>query len=108
MPEKTTAEMKRTLGVTGLTMNAMALIAPGAFLWLSFAGQAAYGPQDSQGVEAHAEPFAHAPGELCEGFGVFGRHRQPRRLDEEEPIASPSDVPRDFAVPWNLERHLIG
>jgi basic amino acid/polyamine antiporter, APA family len=43
MPEKTTAEMKRTLGVTGLTMNAMALIAPGAFLWLSFAGQAAYG-----------------------------------------------------------------
>jgi hypothetical protein len=41
MPEKTTAEMKRTLGVTGLTMNAMALIAPGAFLWLSFAGQAA-------------------------------------------------------------------
>jgi APA family basic amino acid/polyamine antiporter len=43
MPENTTTEMKRTLGVTGLTMNAMALIAPGAFLWLSFAGQAAYG-----------------------------------------------------------------
>ncbi len=43
MPEKTTAEMKPTLGLTGLTMNAMALIAPGAFLWLTFAGQAAYG-----------------------------------------------------------------
>jgi len=36
-------EMKPTLGLTGLTMNAMALIAPGAFLWLTFAGQAATG-----------------------------------------------------------------
>src|SRR5215475_7487880 len=36
-------EMKPTLGLTGLTMNAMALIAPGAFLWLTFAGQAAAG-----------------------------------------------------------------
>jgi amino acid transporter len=31
--------MKPTLGLTGLTMNAMALIAPGAFLWLTFAAQ---------------------------------------------------------------------
>jgi amino acid transporter len=38
-----TSEMKQTLGLTGLTMNAMALIAPGAFLWLTFAGQAAAG-----------------------------------------------------------------
>ena len=30
-----TGEMKKTLGLTGLTMNAMALIAPGAFLWLN-------------------------------------------------------------------------
>jgi amino acid transporter len=37
------AEMKSTVGLTGLTMNAMALIAPGAFLWLTFAGQAAAG-----------------------------------------------------------------
>jgi len=37
------ATMKPTLGLTGLTMNAMALIAPGAFLWLTFAGQAAAG-----------------------------------------------------------------
>ncbi len=29
-------EMQKTLGLTGLTMNAMALIAPGAFLWLTF------------------------------------------------------------------------
>jgi len=43
MPEKTTAEMKSTLGLTGLTMNAMALIAPGAFLWLTFFIQATTG-----------------------------------------------------------------
>lgn len=30
-----------TLGVVGLTVNAMALIAPGAFLWITFAVQAA-------------------------------------------------------------------
>ena len=35
--------MKKTLGLTGLTMNAMALIAPGAFLWLTFVVQAGYG-----------------------------------------------------------------
>src|SRR5258707_1663220 len=35
--------MKKTLGLTGLTMNAMALIAPGAFLWLTFQMQSAYG-----------------------------------------------------------------
>jgi len=35
--------MKTTLGLTGLTMNAMALIAPGAFLWLTFVMQAGMG-----------------------------------------------------------------
>ncbi|HVU33972.1 MAG TPA: APC family permease [Opitutaceae bacterium] len=35
--------MKPTLGLTGLTINAMALIAPGAFLWLTFQIQSLYG-----------------------------------------------------------------
>ena len=43
MADKNTAEMKATLGLTGLTMNAMALIAPGAFLWLTFLIQATTG-----------------------------------------------------------------
>jgi APA family basic amino acid/polyamine antiporter len=43
MAEKSTSEMKPTLGLTGLTMNAMALIAPGAFLWLTFFIQATTG-----------------------------------------------------------------
>ena len=34
---------KATLGLTGLTSNAMALIAPGAFLWLTFQMQSLYG-----------------------------------------------------------------
>lgn len=34
-------ELKKTLNLTGVTMNAMALIAPGAFLWLTFQMQAA-------------------------------------------------------------------
>ena len=35
--------LKPTLGLTGLTANAAALIAPGAFLWLTFAEQSTYG-----------------------------------------------------------------
>jgi len=38
-----TPTMQPTLGLTGLTMNAMALIAPGAFLWLTFFIQATTG-----------------------------------------------------------------
>src|SRR5690349_6406790 len=37
------ATSKATLGLTGLTSNAMALIAPGAFLWLTFQIQSLYG-----------------------------------------------------------------
>jgi hypothetical protein len=33
-------ESTGTLGLTGLTVNAMALIAPGAFLWLTYEEQA--------------------------------------------------------------------
>jgi basic amino acid/polyamine antiporter, APA family len=38
--EASSGEMKRTLSLTGLTINAMALIAPGAFLWTTFQSQA--------------------------------------------------------------------
>lgn len=40
-----------TLGLAGLTSNAMALIAPGAFLWLTFFIQSSYGaPMAAQGM----------------------------------------------------------
>ncbi|HXY38488.1 MAG TPA: APC family permease, partial [Vicinamibacteria bacterium] len=42
---------RTSLGLTGLTSNAMALIAPGAFLWLTFFIQCAYGaPLAAQGM----------------------------------------------------------
>jgi APA family basic amino acid/polyamine antiporter len=43
MADNTEVTMQKTLGLTGLTMNAMALIAPGAFLWLTFVIQAGTG-----------------------------------------------------------------
>ena len=43
MADSEQVEMKPTLGLTGLTMNAMALIAPGAFLWLTFVIQGTTG-----------------------------------------------------------------
>jgi len=43
MADNPEVQMKPTVGLTGLTMNAMALIAPGAFLWLTFVGQGTAG-----------------------------------------------------------------
>jgi len=40
--EAAAPKMKASLGLTGVTVNAMALIAPGAFLWITFAVQAGY------------------------------------------------------------------
>jgi len=39
--------MKKTLGLTGVTVNAMALIAPGAFLWITYQVQASNTGGDS-------------------------------------------------------------
>ncbi|CAA7601685.1 Amino acid/polyamine transporter I [Acididesulfobacillus acetoxydans] len=48
--------MKKTLGLTGVTVNAMALIAPGAFLWLTYQVQAAQ--VDTAGKTTGADMFA--------------------------------------------------
>src|SRR5712671_3782574 len=51
MAAETPTKPPSTLGLTGLTSNAMALIAPGAFLWLTFFIQSAYGaPLAAQGM----------------------------------------------------------
>jgi amino acid transporter len=42
MAESAEPKMVPTLGLTGVTVNAMALIAPGAFLWITFVVQAGY------------------------------------------------------------------
>jgi basic amino acid/polyamine antiporter, APA family len=41
MSDQTAGQMKRTLTLTGITVNAMSFIAPGAFLWTTFQLQAA-------------------------------------------------------------------
>ena len=49
--EASGAGKKTTLGLTGLTINAMALIAPGAFLWLTYTMQSQLGaPMAGQGM----------------------------------------------------------
>src|SRR5213594_3843451 len=48
MPEQ--AIVKPTLGLTGVTVNAMALIAPGCFLWTTFQLQAAATAPDGSSV----------------------------------------------------------
>jgi len=52
MPESSEAKMKPTLGLTGVTVNAMALIAPGAFLWITFVVQAGYAYPSGMGMWA--------------------------------------------------------
>jgi len=44
------AQVKPTLGLTGVTVNAMALIAPGAFLWITYQLQAAATAPDGSSV----------------------------------------------------------
>jgi amino acid transporter len=50
MAQATTTTVKPTLGLTGVTMNAMALIAPGAFLWTTYQLQAAATAPDGSTV----------------------------------------------------------
>lgn len=47
MTDEKAPQVQATLGLTGLTSNAMALIAPGAFLWLTFYIQAITGAAGS-------------------------------------------------------------
>ncbi len=50
MAEAGSGNVKSTLGLTGVTMNAMALIAPGAFLWITYQLQAAATAPDGSSV----------------------------------------------------------
>ncbi len=80
MADKTTSsEMKPTLGLTGLTMNAMALIAPGAFLWLTFAIQGGHGQYRSVHVDRNCDRASALSGHrglLCGTGEALSRHRQ--------------------------------
>ncbi len=58
--------MKKTLGLTGVTVNAMALIAPGAFLWMTFQLQAAN--VDSSGGSTAADMWTGIVAALVVAF----------------------------------------
>jgi len=67
MSDKTnTTGMKKTLGLTGVTVNAMALIAPGAFLWITFQLQAAN--IDSSGASTAPDMWTGIIGALIVAF----------------------------------------
>ena len=61
-----TTGMKKTLGLTGVTMNAMALIAPGAFLWITYQLQAAN--LDSTGASTAPDMWTGIIGALIVAF----------------------------------------
>ena len=79
MAQDEAPKMQPTLGLTGLTMNAMALIAPGAFLWLTFFIQASAGNYRPADVGWDRPRALTMPGyrRLLRGNGqALPRHRQ--------------------------------
>ena len=79
MADNSEVTMKPTLGLTGLTMNAMALIAPGAFLWLTFVAQGTAGATGAGYVGGHRPGPAALPGDrrMLRGDGqALSRHGQ--------------------------------
>jgi amino acid transporter len=90
---------KATLGLTGVTVNAMALIAPGAFLWITYQLQAAATAPDGSSVASDMWPgimlalllcflTAYSYGELARiypeaGFGSCYYFAEKAFLDRE-------------------------
>src|ERR1043165_7464080 len=66
MSEQSSTGMKKTLGLTGVTINAMALIAPGAFLWITYQLQAAN--VDSAGNSTAGDMWTGIVGALIIAF----------------------------------------
>ncbi len=64
--QSSTTGMKKTLGLTGVTVNAMALIAPGAFLWMTFQLQAAN--VDTAGVSTASDMWTGIVAALIVAF----------------------------------------
>src|SRR5215831_19744745 len=92
-------QVKPTLGLTGVTVNAMALIAPGAFLWITYQLQAAATAPDGSSVASDMWPgimlalvlyflTAYSYGELARiypeaGFGSCYYFAEKAFLDRE-------------------------
>lgn len=108
--------MKKTLGLTGVTVNAMALIAPGAFLWMTYQLQAAN--VNSKGASTAADMWtgivaalivafltAFAFAELARrypdaGTGSAYYFAEKAFLDREEPSHQRWARPAKFITGW--------
>jgi len=66
MSQSNAPAMKKTLGLTGVTVNAMALIAPGAFLWITYQLQAAN--VDANGVSTAGDMWTGIVAALVVAF----------------------------------------
>src|SRR5258708_39714977 len=103
MAEQNAPQMQATLGLTGLTSNAMALIAPGAFLWLTFfiqattgaAGQPSTAPSMWWGILlalglclATAVAYAEIS-KLYPGTGSSSHHPPHALLSQHKPLNHP-------------------
>jgi basic amino acid/polyamine antiporter, APA family len=64
--QSNTPVIKKTLGLTGVTVNAMALIAPGAFLWMTYQLQAAN--VDASGVSTASDMWTGIVAALVVAF----------------------------------------
>jgi APA family basic amino acid/polyamine antiporter len=73
-------EMKRSLTLTGLAVNGMALIAPGAFLWTTFQEQAA---QTNHGVSTGPEMFVGLVASLVLAFMTAWSYSQLAKIYPE-------------------------
>jgi basic amino acid/polyamine antiporter, APA family len=74
MADQKAPQMQATLGLTGLTSNAMALIAPGAFLWLTFFIQAT--PASPATSPRHVAGHLRRPAALSGHRGCLRRDLQ--------------------------------
>jgi APA family basic amino acid/polyamine antiporter len=108
-------EMKRTLSLTGITVNAMALIAPGAFLWTTFQMQSA---QSAGGASTASDMWtglvfalvlafltAYAYSELARiypkaGTGSSYYFAEAALLDKENPKHRKWARPAKLAIGW--------
>ena len=91
------------MGLTGLTVNAMALIAPGAFLWLTYQMQSLYGAPLAAsamwfGIEAEFLPRLANALSVAEGRG--------KAQQESSHDAEPHGRARERGAIQGL--HLIG
>ena len=113
MPEKTTAEMKPTLGLTGLTMNAMALIAPvrGPALHTFFPGSETSCLEitpKSAWLSGHASGIEESVAEIVEDLGMAWRQHQRAAIVRDRLLKAARAMKCECKIRHRIHRSGIG